>query len=199
MLFPTVEFVVFFAILFLLYWYVFTRKLDRKILLVVANIVFYYFSGAAFTLLMLALICVTWLSAIFLSKIKNYKPRRLAFTLITAFHVLFLVYFKEGYRFFSELSAGFPSLLPESLYSGLLASTSIIPLGVSYYVFKCCSYLFDVYLGKLALRKSIIDVVLYVSFFPQIFSGPIVNATFFFNQLDDALTADQKKLLFYRL
>lgn len=196
MLFPTVEFLVFFVILFLLYWYVFTRKRDRKVLLVLANLVFYYVSGSAFTLLMLALIVISWACVLVLTKIKNYKPRKLFFILATSFHILFLLYFKEGYRFFHWLTGYFPQVFPEWFSASVFASTAIIPIGISYYVFKCCSYMFDVYLGKLSGRNSLLDVVLYVSFFPQIFSGPIVNASFFFERLDNALCADEKNYFF---
>jgi D-alanyl-lipoteichoic acid acyltransferase DltB (MBOAT superfamily) len=60
----------------------------------------------------------------------------------------------------------------------------IVPLGLSYYFFKLLGYLLDVYWGKIAPRRSLADVLLYASFFPQIVSGPIQRAGDFFGQLD---------------
>jgi len=52
----------------------------------------------------------------------------------------------------------------------------ILPLGISYYLFKKISYLIDVYRGKLASERSFTRLALYVSFFPEILAGPIDRA-----------------------
>ena len=52
----------------------------------------------------------------------------------------------------------------------------ILPLGISFYTFQTMSYTIDVYRGHLAARKSLVDVALYVSFFPQLVAGPIIRA-----------------------
>ena len=52
----------------------------------------------------------------------------------------------------------------------------ILPLGISFYTFQTMSYTIDVYRGHLSARKSLIDVALYVSFFPQLVAGPIIRA-----------------------
>lgn len=52
----------------------------------------------------------------------------------------------------------------------------VMPLGISYYTFKLLSYLFDVYRGKMQTEKHFGFFALYVSFFPQILSGPIERA-----------------------
>ncbi len=52
----------------------------------------------------------------------------------------------------------------------------ILPLGISFYTFQTISYTIDVYRGHIEARKSILDVALYVSFFPQLVAGPIIRA-----------------------
>ncbi len=191
MLFPTFEFFIFFVIIFFLYWYVFTRADDRKILLIAASIVFYAFFSFRFTLIMIALAAVNWGVGLALKTLKNHRPRKAVLVAATALNILYLLYFKEAYTLLGFLNRSFPQLFGEDTFLKLLAVTSVVPLGVSYYVFKCCSYIFDVYLGKISARDSFVDVVLYVIFFPQIFSGPIVHAAYFFEHLQSALEADK--------
>jgi alginate O-acetyltransferase complex protein AlgI len=59
----------------------------------------------------------------------------------------------------------------------------LVPLGLSYYFFKLISYLLDVYWGKVPCQRNFLHVALYVSFFPQIVSGPIQRSGAFFAQL----------------
>lgn len=191
MLFPTFEFLVFFAIVFLLYWYFFTRAKDRKILLVLASFVFYSFSSFGFAILMFAFAIMNWGFALIFVKLKNYRPRKIFLIVATSVNILYLLYFKEAYSLIGFVNRIFPKLFSEEIFLHLLSMTAIIPLGVSYYVFKACSYLFDVFEGKLKPQSSPLDVLLYLSFFPQIFSGPIVNATYFFENLKSALEADK--------
>lgn len=56
------------------------------------------------------------------------------------------------------------------------AFSLLLPLGISFYTFQATSYLFDVYRNKIPAEKNILSYALYVSFFPQITSGPITRA-----------------------
>lgn len=60
----------------------------------------------------------------------------------------------------------------------------ILPIGISFYIFSAISYMVDVYRNKYAANKSFSHVILYMCFFPKIFSGPIVRADKFFKELD---------------
>lgn len=68
-------------------------------------------------------------------------------------------------------------------YLGLWIDSIVMPVGISFYTFQAISYTVDVYKGKLDCRRSFIDVALYIGFFPQLLSGPIVRAADFFPQL----------------
>lgn len=50
-----------------------------------------------------------------------------------------------------------------------------LPIGISFYTFQALSYLVDVYRGEVTAEKNIINVGLYISFFPQLVAGPIVK------------------------
>lgn len=196
MLFPTFEFFIFFVITFLLYWYIFTKKKDRKVLLIIANFVFYSFYSLKFAVLMFIIAGLNFFFGITLQKVKNYTPKKIIFVFATVFNILYLLYFKEAYHLIDRINTLFPNFFTEKTYLSLISITAFVPLGVSYYIFKCCSYIFDVYCGKLNVRNSPLDVLLYVTFFPQVFSGPIENATSFFNQFETALTLDQASYKF---
>ena len=70
-------------------------------------------------------------------------------------------------------------------YLGLWINSIVMPVGISFYTFQAISYTVDCYKGKIENKRSLIDVALYISFFPQLLSGPIVRAADFFPQLDE--------------
>jgi D-alanyl-lipoteichoic acid acyltransferase DltB (MBOAT superfamily) len=74
-----------------------------------------------------------------------------------------------------------------------LALHVLLPVGLSYYVFKLVGYLLDVYWEKQPAERSIGRVALYASFFPQIVSGPIQRADDFFERLSEAAELDPAK------
>ena len=49
----------------------------------------------------------------------------------------------------------------------------VLPIGISFYLFKVMSYLIDVYAGRIAATRSPLDFATYVAFFPQLLAGPI--------------------------
>ena len=73
------------------------------------------------------------------------------------------------------------------LYLGLAALNigTVLPLGISYYIFKIISYEVDVCTGKIAPEKNFITFAVYVLFFPQLIVGPIVKSREMADQLHD--------------
>ncbi|MEG0838857.1 MAG: MBOAT family O-acyltransferase [Hydrogenoanaerobacterium sp.] len=58
-----------------------------------------------------------------------------------------------------------------------------LPLGISFFTFRTISYILDVYWGTSKAQENILSLALYISFFPQITSGPIVKYNNFENQI----------------
>lgn len=52
-----------------------------------------------------------------------------------------------------------------------------LPIGISFFTFQALSYVIDVYRGDAGVQKSLINVALYISLFPQLIAGPIVRYT----------------------
>ena len=191
MLFPTLQFALFFSVVFFLYWYVFRRKRQRIILLTCASYFFYACWDWRFCVLLFGVSALSGLIGYLLGIQKNYIPRTVTMITGTVLHILFLGFFKYFYDFTSFLNyTFFNGQLQTPLLLQLQSYSLLLPVGISYYTFRSMSYIFDIYLCKMRPVKSFIEVLLYISFFPQLASGPIVQAEAFFTALPDNLTQD---------
>lgn len=100
---------------------------------------------------------------------KSDKPAKARFSLLTAVVVnLFLLGFFKYYGFLAD---NLNLVLPVNLPKLSLA----LPIGLSFYTFQTLSYLVDVYRKKVPVQKNILSFGLYVSMFPQLVAGPIVQ------------------------
>ena len=79
------------------------------------------------------------------------------------------------------LPAAFLDLL--GLQTSLPALRLILPVGISFYTFQTLSYTIDVYRRELRATRNLLDLALFVGFFPQLVAGPIVRARAFLPQL----------------
>ena len=68
------------------------------------------------------------------------------------------------------------------------------PLGISFYTLQAAGYLLDVYRGRCAPEKNWARYAAFVSFFPNILSGPIERGRHFLEQLDGVLKASRRQL-----
>ena len=62
----------------------------------------------------------------------------------------------------------------------------LLPVGISFYTFQAMSYTIDVYRGELRARRSLLDLAVFVSFFPHLVAGPIQRASFLLPQVESA-------------
>ena len=190
MLFPTLRFALFFFLVFFLYWYVFRLKKQRVILLVCASYFFYACWDWRFCILLFAVSAVSALSGALLGWQKNYIPRTVTMLTAAILHILFLGFFKYFYDITVFLHELFPLYLQSPLIKTLQTYSLLLPVGISYYTFRSMSYLFDIYFCKMRPANSFFDLLLYISFFPQLASGPIVKAETFFSSLSESLERD---------
>ena len=114
---------------------------------------------------------ITYSFALWIEKHKDLgRKRKLLIVCGTLLAVLPLLIFKY-YNFVSESISG---LLNLNEISGL---NWAIPLGISFFTFQAVGYLFDVYYQRIPAERNWWDYMLFVSFFPQILSGPISKAS----------------------
>lgn len=84
-------------------------------------------------------------------------------------------------------------MLIEFKILGQFVSSSLLPIGISFYIFKMISYQMDVYSGKIDKEARFIDVATYFSMFPQVVSGPIMRYEKFLENpmLDEGMDRDK--------
>lgn len=188
MLFNTMKFMVFFTIVFISY-YCLPSKYQKTVLLL-ASYYFYISWNPRYSLLLLGITGMSYISAIAIENVRNYKKRILI--LNTIFCIGILCVFKY-LNFMNETMNHIINYLALPLRN-LRLFHIIIPIGISFYIFQTLSYLFDVYKGKIKAEYSFSYYALYVSFFPTISSGPIERASHLLPQLKQIHKAEYENL-----
>lgn len=172
MLFNSLTFFVFFAVVFSLYALLNHRWQNR--LLLVASYLFY---GAWDWRFLCLLIFSTTMDFFFAQRIgaaATARSRKGWVAASMALNLSILGFFKY-FNFFTD---SFATLLNAvGLHASPPTLRILLPVGISFYTFQSMSYVIDVYRGVLAPTKRWLECVLYVSFFPQLVAGPIERAT----------------------
>ena len=179
MLFNTFNFWIVFPFIFIFYWLIPSNKYHlKKLFLIVISYLLYINYNATYTLILLYVTLVTYVSAKILENI-NYQRRTLI--IIGATLTLGPLVIFKYYNFITENINKILSL--SGLKFNLSGLNWIIPLGISFFTFQALGYLWDVYYRKIKAEKSLIDYMIFISFFPQIASGPISKASELFPQI----------------
>ena len=182
MLFPTFEFGVFFLIVFAVSWEL-RRTADlRKLFLLAASYTFYGWWDWRFVGLIAASSFVNYLFGRMLGVFEREWLRRVVVALAVIANLSVLGFFKY-YGFFLESLDEILVML--NLERDLPFLQVILPVGISFFTFQGISYVVDVYRREVAAERSLLDVFLYISFFPQLVAGPIVRAAHFLPQLEE--------------
>lgn len=159
----------FLPVLLLLYYALPGRFLAaRNVLLLAVGCVFYAWISPWFAALLLGLTVVNYV----LSRVLAYtEKRRVAVSVIVAAVTLDLgvLGFFKYMGFLERILSGLIALVGTSAFPVLQI---VLPVGISFYTFKLLAYLVDTYRGRPPAR-SLLDFACYVSFFPQLLSGPI--------------------------
>src|SRR3954452_3925864 len=177
MLFPTVEFALFFPVVLALSWLLMPRQQLWKPVIVVASYVFYGYASWRFCLLLGAVTLGNQAAAVLIARTESERARSVILAVAVALDLGVLAVFKY-YGFFVENVDR--ALGPLSLPLPLL--TIALPVGVSFFTFQAISYVVDVK-RRLVEPASLLDVAIYLSFFPHLVAGPIVRAREFLPQL----------------
>lgn len=152
MLFNSTDFLVFFPIVLMIY-FVIPRKM-RYIWLLIASYYFYMSLSPHYLILLVILTLVTYFTGIIMEK-SSPKVRKCLLVVCLVISLGMLAVFKY---------AGFVT-------NG--AFNPILPVGISFYTFQAVGYILDVYRGNIQAERNVVKYSLFVSFFPNILSGPI--------------------------
>ena len=179
MVFPTIEFAVFFVPVLVLSWALMPRPWAWKPFILAASYVFYAAANPRFCLLLAGVTLGNQAGAVLIERSTSERRKSVICGVVVALDLLVLGVFKY-YGFFAQ---DVDDLLSKAgLGLGLPLTAIALPVGLSFFTFQAISYTVDVRRG-LCARGSTIDVALYLSFFPHLVAGPIVRAREFLPQL----------------
>lgn len=172
MLFNSVGFIVFLAIV-LAFYYSPAKWVNKKRMLLTASYVFYAMWNPPLILLLWISTIVDWTAANKLYALDDERKRKFWLLISLLVNLGFLAFFKYG----GFLLENFTSLLNLfGLDFQAAAPDIILPMGISFYTFQTMSYTIDMYYKRNEPAKSFLDFALYVTFFPQLVAGPIVRS-----------------------
>jgi len=179
MVFPSVEFALFFPLVLTLSWVLMPHPRLWKPFVLVASYAFYMAASWKFGVLLGIVTLGNQLAAVVLAHVSGPRAPKWIVALAVVLDLGILGAFKY-YGFFAQEINGVLGGFGLALSMPLVAIA--IPLGVSFYVFQAISYVVDVFRGVIE-RGPTIDVAIYLSFFPHVVAGPIVRAREFLPQL----------------
>ena len=148
-----------------LFVYFLSHPRYRNLVLLLASLFFYAWGEPKNVLLMLASIAVNYSLGLLIES--KSKGRKLFLILSLVFNLGMLFYFKY-LNFAADIWAGITG-------HSLGIKDIALPIGISFFTFQIMSYVIDVYRENVPAQKSIIDLALYISLFPQLIAGPIVR------------------------
>ena len=155
---PTFLFAFLPVVLFL--YYIVPSNIKNFILLL-ASLFFYAWGELAFVLVLVFSIGINYI----FGRLLYYHQQSKAILLIgVAINLLLLGFYK--YFHFLLLNLGVDNDFSQGIH---------LPLGISFFTFQAISYLVDIKRGQSKPQKNIINLGLYISFFPQLIAGPIVR------------------------
>ena len=178
MVFNSLSFAVFLAVVLLLYQLPFRWRI-HKLILLVASYVFYMAWNPPFVALLWISTLTDWFIARRLQQTDDDLRRRLLVGASLGVNLGLLAFFKySGFaleNFAALLGAVGVDYQPA-------APDLVLPLGISFYTFQTLSYTLDVYRRESEPCGSFLDYALFVTFFPQLVAGPIVRSRTFLPQ-----------------
>lgn len=175
MFFNSLSFAIFLPIVFLLYWFVFSKKKQgQNGFLLFISYVFYSFWDWHFLFLLLFSTFLVYFTGIKIQDNESAKSKSFWFWLSIIVNIGFLGIFKY-YDFFAVSFSSF--LLNFGFKVSPIVLHWILPVGISFYTFHGLSYSIDVYKSRIKAERNFIDYALFVSYFPLLVAGPIERAT----------------------
>lgn len=175
MLFNSIEFAVFFPVVFFLYWFVFQKNIKlQNIFLLIVSYIFYGWWDWRFLSLIIFSSSIDFFIGLQLKKQNSTSNRKLLLLCSLLVNLGFLGFFKY-YNFFVESFVDAFTLMGKKLEITTL--NIVLPVGISFYTFQTLSYSIDIFRKKLQPTKDIIHFFAFVSFFPQLVAGPIERAS----------------------
>lgn len=142
----------------------------QNIFLFIMSLIFYGWGEPKFVFAMIGSITLNWLFGLLVNKYKSENKRNKAkiCIFIDCFFNLGMLFVFKYLNFTSEVVF---SIFGENSPIPVIA----LPIGISFFTFQAMSYVLDIYRDRGEVQKNILNVGLYIAFFPQLIAGPIVR------------------------
>lgn len=170
MIFSSFEFIFIFLPATLAGYFLFGKKSihSANIFLLFASFFFYGWWDLRYIPLLMFSILWNYFAGLLIGKFAEKTiSQKVILILAVTLNVVLLGYFKYTDFFIKTAN--------RALHTDWNLKHIVLPLGISFYTFQAISYIVDVYLGKTKKEKNIINLALYISLFPQLIAGPIVD------------------------
>ncbi len=171
MLFPTIDFAIFFAVAFTVNWLLNPYAGPWKLSMIALSYVFYGWVGWSYCLLLLATTVVAYTGGFWVARTRNDRGRRIAMASSVGVLLCILGWFKYY---------GFVSVNLDNVTHAMGLGRAVpllqvgLPIAISFFTFMAISYVVDIYRRQLEPAKPL-DFAVYISFFPHLLAGPIVR------------------------
>lgn len=158
---------IFLPIVLLLYFNpIFKGRTYRNVILLIASLLFYAWGEPVFVLIMCFSIVLNWKLCLIMDG-KEGRARK--------GYLLAIVIYDLGLLFVFKYLSFVTKNLGLLLHDQSIVLNIALPIGISFFIFETLSYILDVYYGSCKVQKSLLNVALYISMFPQMVAGPIVR------------------------
>ncbi|HZU26123.1 MAG TPA: MBOAT family O-acyltransferase [Bryobacteraceae bacterium] len=189
MLFDSPVYLVFLALVVLVYWRLGWRAQNRFLLL--ASYFFYGWWDWRFLLLMMISTVVDFTLAGRIAEAEDQRRRRMLLTISLVMNFGFLGFFKYCNFFIDSFAAMLEMAGAHHIPRGLLQI--ILPPGISFYTFQEVAYIVDVYKRRQAPARSLIDYGLFIGLFPHLIAGPIQRPSHLLPQVQRPRAWDDRR------
>ncbi len=190
MFFTSIMFWVFFVFFLGGYSLVFSKMRARNVYLLLISLFFYFKINGLYFLLLLFSCLFNYQVGLMMERSQKRKAILLG---AVSFNLLFLGFYKYAVFITESLNQWLSTNFRAINWLTYIQNETIgthddifmiaLPIGISFYTFQAISYLVDVYKQRVSPVRNFYDFSFYLSFFPQLVSGPIVRASNFIPQL----------------
>ena len=190
MLFNSVTFLIFLAIVLPLYYRL--KHRGQNWMLLAASYVFYGWWDVRFLLLLIGSSIFDYYCGIWIENETRPKQRKwlLAGSIVVNMGVLC------AFKYFNFFAESLQTLLASFGHQASFPTLHVIlPLGISFYTFLSMSYTIDVYRGEMKATRSALNYMLFVTFFPHLVAGPIVRASYLLPQCAQPRTVKSTEVI----
>ena len=170
MTFSSLTFTTLFFPAVLILYFICTDLRWRNGVLLVASLIFYSWGEPIWVLAMIGSTAINYVAAMLIGRASSPGLRKTALVVGAAASLAVLFYFKYAAFLVNSVNS-VTSLFGVSFSIPVLE----LPIGISFYTFQVLTYTVDVYRGKSPVQRDPFKLMLYVSCFPQLIAGPIVQ------------------------